>query len=54
MIAVGAVIAAGAAGVLDFTWYPRSASPWGTGPIVVACVTAVAGVAWALTLRRRR
>ena len=53
LLALGAVIAAAIAGILDFTWYPRSDSPWGTGPIVVACVTAIAGVAWALALRRR-
>ena len=53
LVALGAVVAAGVAGVLDFTWYPRSGSPWGTGPIVVAAAAALAGIAWALTLRRR-
>ena len=53
VIAVAAVVVVGIAGVLDFTWYPRSESPWGTGPIVVASATAIAGIAWALSLRRR-
>jgi energy-coupling factor transporter transmembrane protein EcfT len=50
LIALGAVILAGLAGVLDFTWYPRSGSPWGAGPIAVAAMTALAGVAWARIL----
>jgi energy-coupling factor transport system permease protein len=53
VLALAAAVAARVAGALDFTWYPRSGSPWGAGSIAVAVVTLLAGIVWARTLRRR-